>query len=693
MNAFTKACALLLILGFPTLVFGVGAFEVESTDKSMVYLGMIFGYVPGTPIPSSGNSLFAQLVYIFNQVVFALGIVVIAYTAAFGAINTAHQGEFLGKDWHPVLVPLRAGAGILLLLPQTTGYNYMQIIVMWFIVQGVGAANAMWRQVIISNQTQGNLHQDTRKVDLQNASDAVSDIFKANICMAALNGNSSTLELMEEPVQFYRMGDQMRWGRVSQNDAICGSIDLAAIQNSMGGNNSNAESAKNRFANALIDAQQALETAADEALMPMAYGTAPTYSSANQFVSAARALQQAAVDVSNYTASLNDVSEQAIENGWILAGSYYFTIVQEGVYVPVTVTFSTITPNVSQISKIVSQQKYNETVGTALGFANTYQSTAYSSIVTLSTADRAGSSIVLKKANMSSQGSSIFAAIFGSLFEDIVKDLMEAISGSGEDNEHQNDPVISMASFGSHLAVTTENVFFAAFALAFALWTISTPLSCLQPLGHAFDKLLTIFMPIAVLLISLLWVAGLTLGLYIPMIPYLVFTFSALTWIILVIEAMLAAPLIALTLIVPSEDEIGKAGHAISILLGIFLRPALMILGFIMAMQLLIVAIGMLNAAFWATILNATGASKGVGVFGLIAILLMYAGVATGMVHEAFSLIYLVPNKVMRWIGASGEQDDAMSKVQELKGSVQKGGGMGAGLMKSGLKAFSKDKK
>ncbi|HRE32047.1 MAG TPA: DotA/TraY family protein, partial [Candidatus Berkiella sp.] len=621
--------------GFPVLVLGAtpGPFEVESTDKSMIYLGMIFGYVPGTPIPSSGNSLFAQMVYIFNQVVFALGIIVIAYTAVFGAINTAHQGEFLGKDWHPVLVPLRAGAGILLLLPQTSGYNYMQIIVMWFIVQGCGAANAMWRQVIISNQTQGNLHQDTRKVDLENASSAVSDIFKANVCMAALNGNSSTLELMEEPVQFYRIGDQMRWGRVTQNDSICGSIDLAAIQNSMGGNNANAESAKNRFANALIDAQQALETAADEALMPMAYGTEPTYSSTNQFVSAARALQQAAVDVSNYTASINDVSEQAIENGWILAGSYYFTIVQEGVYIPITVTFASITPSISKISQIVSQQKYNETVGTALGFANTYETTVYKRIddSILSTADRAGSSIVLKKANMSEQGSSIFAAIFGNLFESIVKNLMESISGSGEDNKDlQNDPIISMASFGSHLAVTTENVFFAALGLAFALWLLSTPLHCMQPLGPAMEKLLIIFMPIAILLISLLWVAGLTLGLYIPMIPYLVFTFSALTWIILVVEAMLAAPLIALTLIVPSEDEIGKAGHAISILLGIFLRPALMILGFIMAMQLLIVAIGMLNAAFWATILNATGASKGVGIFGLIAILLMYAGVATG---------------------------------------------------------------
>ncbi len=219
MKVLSRVCLLLLML-FPTFAFALGAFDVESSDKSMVYLGMIFGYVPGTPIPNSGeNAIFAQMVYIFNQVVFALGIVVIGYTAAIGAVNTAHEGQFLGKDWHPVLVPVRAGAGILLLLPQTTGYNYMQIIVMWFIVQGVGAANAMWRQVIISNQSQGGIHQDTRKVDLEHAMDSVISIFTANVCMTALNANNNTLELMKEPVQYYRMGDELRWGRMDKGDA------------------------------------------------------------------------------------------------------------------------------------------------------------------------------------------------------------------------------------------------------------------------------------------------------------------------------------------------------------------------------------------------------------------------------------------------------------------------------------------
>src|SRR5262249_44522191 len=156
------------------------------------------------------------------------------------------------------------------------------------------------------------------------------------------------------------------------------------------------------------------------------------------------------------------------------------------------------------------------------------------------------------------------------------------------------------------------------------------------------DLTLKVVVPVCILMISLLWVAGITLCLYVPMIPYLVFTFSAISWIILVVEAMLGAPMIALSLIVPSEDEVGKAGHAIVILLGLFLRPALMILGFILAIKLLMVAIQMLNYGFWATLVDSTGGSAGIGFFGLIAVIFIYTSLATGMVHEAFSLIYML---------------------------------------------------
>jgi len=697
MNVVSRACLFLLILGCPTLALAVGVFEIQPGDKSVEWLGMIFGKV-GTTLVQGNNPIFGNMVYIFNQVVFGLGVVIIGYTAALGAINTAHEGQFLGKNWHPILVPVRAGLGILLLIPQGGGYNYMQIIVMWFILQGVGAANSMWSMVMDRNKTDGKIHTDTRKNDLNNAYATVSGILRAETCMKALNEDLDAHNFLGEDIVRFRdnKNDRISWGRASKTEnPICGYIDLSVIDVVMEGQHvtGTGKNARDIFAGAINDAADGLELAVNEAL-----AADPDYSRyAGTLVDAARVLSTAAKETSDIKYdSIFVLQNDAKKNGWILAGSYYYQLTQNGKDAQVKVTVNNMEYNTSAVSGMDPAVK-GRTIDNAGTKTNTFITKAYQSIETVPTHARAGKSIILNPRNMGSEGGSIFAAIFGSLFEDITQDLMRQMSGQAdpdateaEKTKFENDPLVSLTAFGSNLTTATENVFFAALGLAFALWVVSTPMSCLQPLGHAFNFLLTIIMPIAVLMISLLWVAGLTLGLYIPMIPYLVFTFTSLSWFIMVIEAMLAAPLIALTLIVPSEDEIGKAGYAIAILLGIFLRPALMILGFIMAIQLLIVAIGMLNAGFWATMLAATGGSSGIGIFGLIAVLLLYAGIAVGMVHEAFSLIYLVPNKVMRWIGGDSSGDDPMKKVQELKGSVQKGAGIGGGLMKSSLKAFKK---
>lgn len=686
MNAVVRGCLLLFALGFPNLLFALGAFDVAPGDKSVEILGMIFGTVPHTPIVGE-NPLFGQMVEIFNQGVFGLGVIVVSYTAAMGAINTAHEGQFLGKSWHPILVPLRAGFGILLIVPQVGGFNYIQIIVMWFIVQGIGAANGMWSKVLVGNQFNGKLVEDHRTEELAGVEGLVKGILKANACMQILNSEAAKPAMGNDPVVYYRYQNKINWGRLASNEVnpICGQIDLTKVQSSLAAENQQAR--MDIFGTAINKVQGNLGNAVNDALKGRLADGKFNVSNVNSLVDAGRTLRGAAIDSGKVTFTAGrEYNSMAIKNGWILAGGYYYQLAKYGNYTTVTVTLPISEPDSTLISSALGSL-YDSFYVSKIGLVSSYYIEAVNSIVTLEPSARAGPQIVVRPRNMSGHGASIFSAIFGSLFEDITRNLAKHMTSNPG---VANDPLISITSFGSELTTSTEQVFFAALGLAFGLWLVTTPLSCLQPLGHAFNFLLSIVMPIAMIMISLLWAAGLTMGIYIPMIPYLVFTFTALGWIILVIEAVLAAPLIALGLIVPAEDEMGKAGHAIVILLGIFLRPALMILGFIMAMQLLIVAIGMLNVGFWAAMISATGSSAGIGVFGLIAVLLLYASVALGMVHEAFSLIYLVPNKVMRWIGGGGDGEDPMSKVKELKGSVQKGAGVGAGLMKSTLKAVKK---
>ena len=291
----------------------------------------------------------------------------------------------------------------------------------------------------------------------------------------------------------------------------------------------------------------------------------------------------------------------------------------------------------------------------------------------------------------------VLAAIFGTLIQDMVQSLTTQITAGCPSSIFAQmasflgqsctpkDPIIAMSQFGNQLATTTEVVFWTALGLAFAAWILTSGMASVNPLSQAMNTLMSIVLPIAMFIIATLWAAGITLGLYIPLIPYLVFTFAALSWMILVIESLLGASLIALSLVVPSEDELGKAGHAMVILLGLFLRPALMIVGFVFAAQLLQVAVDMINAGFWNTLIMNTGGAANIGVFGMVAVLFIYVGIITGVVHEAFSLIYVLPNKVLRWMGGGPEEEDAGKHAKELKGSADAGGQISSGLMKGGL--------
>lgn len=710
MSGFVKVVLLFLLSSIPLIASAQGVFDVPATDKSMQYLGMVFGTVGSLPIQSSGNPLFSQLMYIFNQIVFALAIIIIIFTSIMATINTAQEGEMMGKKMSSIWIPARAGIGMFLLLPSATGYNWIQITVMWLIVQGVGAANALWNQVIYANQFGGNTVADTRKVDLQNAIGTVSSIFNCVLCMQQLNklmlSDPNVADQIKEPISVYRFGDKIEFGRSSkqgQEAPLCGSINVPAISSGplSTASDANVEQRKKIMADAIMLAQNELQFSAAEAIQ----NPAGPWDFANNWVSAARALQGATLALQTTFASLNDVNQQAIFDGWIHAGSYYFQLVSNGAYTEVKVNIGATTMNSDALNKTMGPTNGSQFLSGVNTLASSYLHYVQTDpqLASLAPSKRSGGTLAVVDMSSTSsnsalgfsdfglggQAGTLFDTIFGKTFFSSLADKIQneitggCLSSSSDPRQQKNDPVICMASFGAEMAGITETLFFASVVAVFIAWLASSPMSCVQPLGHAMNFVLAIAVPIVGLMIMLVWAAGITLALYVPLIPFLVFTFSALGWIVLVIEAMLGAPCIALTLIIPSEDEIGKATHAIIILLGLFLRPALMILGFILGMQLLIVAVGMLNFGFSSTLTMSL--SSGVGPFGLISIIMIYAGIAVGLVHESFSLIYLLPDKVLRWMGAHGEGSEAGAHAKELEGSVGKGSSIGTGAMKGGI--------
>ena len=124
------------------------SFTPPDSDYSVIYLSNIFGTIHNGILVGTPNSLIGGMFGTFNSAILALASILLIYTILVATLNTAHEGEVMGKKWSSIWIPVRTFAGIGMLVPQSSGYSIIQVVVMWIVLQGVGAANTLWNTVL-----------------------------------------------------------------------------------------------------------------------------------------------------------------------------------------------------------------------------------------------------------------------------------------------------------------------------------------------------------------------------------------------------------------------------------------------------------------------------------------------------------------------------------------------------------------
>jgi defect in organelle trafficking protein DotA len=284
---------------------------------------------------------------------------------------------------------------------------------------------------------------------------------------------------------------------------------------------------------------------------------------------------------------------------------------------------------------------------------------------------------------------------------DIFKEGLKTISQPGV------NPIIALANMGTMYINFSANLWLMLLDIAVV--------SALIPLFGVFIfALISLAMPLLMAWIGIMVGIGFTTAYYIPVLPYMIFTFGTLGWLMAVIEAMVAAPIVALGVTHPEgHDAFGKGEAAIMILMNVFLRPSMMIIGYISAISLSYVGIWVLNAGFdhaigfiqgniqqdtsgtkfggfkledpnWTNSLSTpqgSGNSSGkytewAGIYAYFFSILMYTTMYLIIVQKAFTLISVLPDKVLRWIGGSEERygSDSAGWGDEAKQAVKSAG-------------------
>ncbi|MDO8953905.1 MAG: DotA/TraY family protein [Gammaproteobacteria bacterium] len=197
------------------------------------------------------------------------------------------------------------------------------------------------------------------------------------------------------------------------------------------------------------------------------------------------------------------------------------------------------------------------------------------------------------------------------------------------------------------------------------------------------------WLPIVMFVLTSLFTAGVQFALIVPLTPYLLFWAGEIAWLLAVLEAVVAAPIVMLGLAHPGgHDYMGHSAPAVRMLLSVVFRPVLMVIGMITGILLTYVVITFSAQGFHtvaASLLNAVPQNDQL-VQGILAslMLLVYCSFIVLAFNKCFSTIYTIPDKVMEWVGGHRGDQAGAQDVQSLSGTASQGADKMAGAGSQG---------
>lgn len=795
----------------PTLAYATSSYTLTppASDLSFQYLSNIFGVVSGV-LHGSGTQIFGKMFNVFNSSVLALGGIVVTYTFMVSTLNTAGQGEVMGKEWSSIWIPIRSAGGIALLLPKGTGYSAIQVFMMWVIVQGIGAADRIWDTtldylklggVIIQQNATGisgtfgatsALPAGAQAQGMQ----AVAKLFINTICLESYQASLQTtyaahtnygvppdvFSLISTQIGHYQANPASRitiglpWitsgianhsqlSALVNADAIsnysihnqCGSILITLPTPLTSANNSALAQARLIAVQQMInDLQAAAMVVQTQYLatqiptsqlgsrtlptMSLGFGDCPvprspcagtgggvcsgttgtcTNPTLGNGALSSTLFQDTLADYIGivYAASQGGVNASATPNGaglsaalisgakqdgWLMAGSYYINLANAnnnannftkawGSSFPITVNrYSDTNAPTGILSNNTAVSAINKYLNGAMNYYTAQGNTG--------TENNATGTIVAN----SLSGIVVILGVVAPIFIPIITGIIDIFTGMGEllhSQQSNVNPIAAIAIMGGGMMNVSIGFFITGAVIAFALALGLGAVPCVN-LGDAPVAMISWVAPLMSGFVAMMFSSGAMMAYYIPLIPFILFTFAGIGWLISVIEAMVAAPLVALGIAHPEGHQaFGKGEPAIMLTANVFLKPSLMLFGYIGGISMSYVGIWILNRGFMSAFYNTVGSMLSQGVIGSIfaiigmpiASICFYTILCTIIVQKAFSLIHVIPERVLKWIGGSVEGHMEAQMEQEAKAGMQKGAQEGGQMAGGGVKSAGEE--
>jgi len=739
-------------------------FLIAPNDQSIFYLGQLFGNV-GNVLAGTGPALLGKMFQAFNTALLILGSAIVVYTTVVSVLSTAHEGEFLGKKFHGLWMPIRTVMGIATLMPTSSGYCVIQLIMMWIIIQGIGAADTIWNIAVnyfeaggaVSTPAPSSYLTGNQYAGFQALFNDLTcqSMLKKTICpnppsnwwtswcsgptdfsSVVANNCNPTSASCSYPMGPIGMCDTLSWNPQNPTDAakytayqsIIPSMtqvadyfaDQVVAYNNYAANNGpqptwlqanpnipqDVSALGNYFWNNVIYPYTGSNFIRDDVNLYMGYVlNASTTSSASnapgKIIGSAEAGPLAPVTMlttglSSLTIDTTKTLETAKSNGWIFAGAYYYFIA--------SMTNSVVKSNIANATPSITNTVVTSQTNTQA--VNAFLPAQQAAVVNNAILIAAGIGSAAKQAQDTGGGEGTFSGAGGVQQHNVVSDvfvgifsadLSSALLGgfmaalnppSSLTSEAPTNPLVNLQAFGEVIILIVEAVFFALLVGLFVVGTATGVMSSVQPLPWAVAEVSMYIIPVALFVLLALLMFGASLAIYLPLVPYIIFSMAAIGWFIATIETMIAAPIVAIGILSPGgqNELLGHAAPAIMLILNVFLRPMLLVFGMMAGYFLSYVVVTFINAAYLNVVRQIY---TGPGLVETVLFIATYCAIIITSLNKCFQLIPQIPDQILRWL-SGGQQAQFGGGAEKAEGEIKGEFGSSAGQVKSGAAQASK---